>query len=104
MLQISGTAAIDEAGCSVCPGDVCAQINCTLDKVEVLLRQCGAELSHVCAATAFVKHPTGAACFWDSLRGRGLVNFPAVCVVADICRNELLFELDAEAAIDAGGD
>jgi enamine deaminase RidA (YjgF/YER057c/UK114 family) len=104
MLQISGVAAIDEAGCSAYPGDVRAQIDCTLGKVEALLRQCGAEFSHVCAATAFVKHPSGAAYFWDSLRGRGLVNFPAVCVVGDICRNELLFELDAEAAIDAEGD
>jgi hypothetical protein len=30
---------------------------------------------------------------------RGLDPFPAVCVVTDICREELLFEIDAEAAI-----
>ncbi len=50
----------------------------------------------MCAATAFVKHPGDAACLWDRLRARGLVNFPAVCVVAELCRDELWFELDAE--------
>jgi len=29
----------------------------------------------------------------------GLEEFPAVCVVADGCREELLFETDEEAAV-----
>ena len=29
---------------------------------------------------------------------RGLDDFPGVCVVADVCREELLFEIDAEVA------
>ena len=31
---------------------------------------------------------------------RGLEDLPAVCVVADVCRDELLFEMDAEAAFN----
>jgi hypothetical protein len=34
---------------------------------------------------------------------RGLDNFPCVCVVADVCREELLFEMDAEAVVKTGG-
>jgi len=30
---------------------------------------------------------------------RGLADFPAVCVVADVCWEELLFEIDAEAMV-----
>ena len=66
--------------------------------------QCGAELPDVCAATAFVKHTSGAAHFRDALHDRALDSFPAVCVVAEICRDELLFELDAEVAVHPGGD
>jgi len=29
----------------------------------------------------------------------GLEDMPAVCVTADVCRDELLFELDAEFAV-----
>jgi hypothetical protein len=28
---------------------------------------------------------------------RGLADFSDVCIVADVCREELLFEIDAEA-------
>lgn len=31
---------------------------------------------------------------------RGLEELACVCVVADVCRDELLFEMDAEAAVD----
>jgi hypothetical protein len=30
---------------------------------------------------------------------RGLEDFPAVFVVADVCREELLFEIDGEAVV-----
>jgi hypothetical protein len=35
-------------------------------------------------------------------RARGLEELPAVCVVADVCREELLFEIDAEAVVKTG--
>jgi hypothetical protein len=34
---------------------------------------------------------------------RGLDDFPYVCVVGDVCREELLFEIDAEAVVKTGG-
>lgn len=96
IIELSGTAAIDEFGNSLYPDDIRAQIGCTFDKIEVLLEQHGAKLTDIGAATVFVKQPEYAELFWRMARERGLDDFPAVCVVADICRDELLFEIDAE--------
>ena len=99
IIQISGTAAIDEHGVSLYPGDIRGQINCTFDRIETLLAQEGAGLRDIAAATVFVKNPEYAPVFWKMAAERGLADFPAVCVVADVCREELLFEIDAEAVV-----
>jgi len=99
IIQISGTAAIDEHGVSLYPGDIRSQINCTFDRIETLLDQEGAGFKDIAAATVFVKSPEFAPVFWKMAVARGLADFPAVCVVADVCREELLFEIDAEAVV-----
>ena len=99
-IEVSGTAAIDEAGISLYPGDVRSQIDCTFDKIQALIGQEGAKLEDICAATVFVKRPEFASIFWKMAAARGLEEFPAVCVVADICRDELLFEIDAEVVFN----
>jgi enamine deaminase RidA (YjgF/YER057c/UK114 family) len=99
LIEVSGTAAIDEHGVSLYPGDIHAQVICTLDKIETLLRQEGASLADICAATVFVKRPEYAEVFRQVAADRGLADLPAVCVVADVCREELLFEIDAEAVV-----
>jgi enamine deaminase RidA (YjgF/YER057c/UK114 family) len=80
-------------------GDIRAQIDCTFDKVQTLLAQEGAGLQDICAATVFVKKPEFAEIFNEMAAAHGLDDFPCVCVVADVCREELLFEMDAEAVI-----
>jgi enamine deaminase RidA (YjgF/YER057c/UK114 family) len=99
LIQVSGTAAIDEQGLSLYPGDIRSQINCTFDKIETLLNHEGADLRNIAAANVFVKSPEYAPIFWQMATDRGLADFPGVCVVADICREELLFEIDAEAMV-----
>lgn len=99
MIQVSGTAAIDEDGQSLYPGDIHGQIDYTFDAINTLIRQEDASLEDVCAATVFVKRPEDIHIFREIAGSRGLENFPCVCVVADICREELLFEIDAEAVI-----
>jgi enamine deaminase RidA (YjgF/YER057c/UK114 family) len=103
LIEVSGTAAIDENGVSLYPGDIRAQIDCTFDKVQALLEQEGAGLQDICAATVFIKQPEFAEIFYEMAATRGLENFPCVCIVADVCREELLFEIDAEAIIKTGG-
>jgi enamine deaminase RidA (YjgF/YER057c/UK114 family) len=99
LIEVSGTAAIDERGKSRFIDDIRGQINCTFDKIEKLLSEEGAGLGDIAAATVFVKRPEYAEVFWEMAEERGLGEFPGVCVVADVCRDELLFEIDAEAFI-----
>jgi enamine deaminase RidA (YjgF/YER057c/UK114 family) len=99
MIQVSGTAAIDEDGQSLYPGDIRGQIDYTFDAIDALIRQEDASLEDVYAATVFVKRSEDIHIFREMAGSRGLDNFPCVCVVADICRKELLFEIDAEAVI-----
>lgn len=103
LLEISGTAAIDEKGKSLFKDDVRNQITCTLDKIEALLGKVQAGLGDICAATVFVKHREHAEVFWSMALERGLKDFPVVCVVADVCRDELLFEIEGEAVVVSKG-
>jgi enamine deaminase RidA (YjgF/YER057c/UK114 family) len=103
IIQVSGTAAIDERGVSLYLGDIHSQIACTLDKIESLISPEGASLKDICAATIFVKRPEYAEVFHEVAAFRGLKELPYVCVVADICREELLFEMDAEVAVEKKG-
>jgi enamine deaminase RidA (YjgF/YER057c/UK114 family) len=98
-IHVSGTAAIDEHGRSLHPENIWRQIATTLEKVEALLAPEKAGLRDFVAATVFVKRPEVAPVFWEMMANRGLPDFPAVCVVADICRDELLFEIDGQVVI-----
>jgi len=99
-LQLSGTASIDETGATVYLDDIEKQINCTLDKISVLLEQADAKLEDLCAASVFVKKAEYIEVYQKIIKERNMENFPAVCMVADVCRNDLLFEIDAEGLID----
>jgi enamine deaminase RidA (YjgF/YER057c/UK114 family) len=102
LIEVSGTASIDRSGKSQFVGEIRGQINCTFDRIETLIAQEGAGLKDITAATVFVKRPEYAEIFREMARERGLEEFPAVCLVADVCREELLFEIDAEAVVKRG--
>lgn len=96
MIEVSGTAAIDEHGETVHSGNPRAQIECTLDKIASLLEPEGARLEDIASATVFVKHAEDISIYHDVADERGLA-IPAVSVVADVCRDDLLFEMDGVA-------
>lgn len=98
-IQISGTAAIDETGASLYPGDTRAQIERTLDNIETLIAQGHAKLSDIASATVFLKRAEDLSIWREIAARRGLEPFPGVCVVADVCRADLLFELDGVALV-----
>jgi enamine deaminase RidA (YjgF/YER057c/UK114 family) len=87
----------------MCVNDFRGQVNATLEKVEALMDQAGAGLKDITAATIYVKRPEYAVMFREMARDRGMEEFPAVCIVADVCRDELLFEIDAEAVVGKEG-
>ena len=98
-VYVSGTAAIDAAGHSVCHADLDGQAEFTLRNVESLLAQANAGFADICQATVFLKRGTDPAALQRALAATGLASFPAVVVWADICREELLFEMDSEAIV-----
>ena len=98
-ILLSGTAAIDDQGNSLYPGDTCAQIKKTFEIVEALISKEGASLDDICKATVFLKRSEDHSIYLKTVSELGLENLPAVCVVADVCRDDLLFELDAGVAL-----
>jgi enamine deaminase RidA (YjgF/YER057c/UK114 family) len=96
-IYISGTAAIDEKGVSLYHGDARRQMECAFGKVRSLLAQEGAGLNDIASATVFLKNPEYAPLFHEAVREMKLDGFPCIVMVADVCRDDLLFELDAVA-------
>jgi enamine deaminase RidA (YjgF/YER057c/UK114 family) len=96
---VSGTASIDDNGATVHLGDFDAQTEHTLTAVSALLEDAGASLPDVRQATAFLKNPCDQRAF-DRIADRvGLSGVPMVTTVADVCRDDLLFEIDATAVV-----
>lgn len=98
-ILVSGTAAIDEKGRSLYPEDVEAQIGRTIETIESLIAERGARPEDIRSATVYLKKPEFLAVYKKVAAGFGPAPIPAVCVVADICRDELLFEMDALAVV-----
>jgi len=94
---VSGTASIDESGATVHPGDFDSQTIRTLDNIESLLGSRGAAMDDICQATAFVKRRDDGRRLVSILNARGLGDLPLICTVDDICRDDLLVEIDATA-------
>jgi enamine deaminase RidA (YjgF/YER057c/UK114 family) len=103
-LLVSGTASIDDNGSSVHVNDFERQTERTLDTVATLLGVGGAGFDDVRQATAFVKRQDDVSELRDILARRGMDRLPVVCMVGDVCRDELLFELDATAVVPNRGD
>jgi enamine deaminase RidA (YjgF/YER057c/UK114 family) len=103
-ILVSGTASIDDRGSSVHRDDFGRQTERTLDTVESLLCEGGAGLGDVRQATAFVKRHRDISELRDILADRGMDQLPVVYTVGDVCRDELLFELDATATVPNSGN
>lgn len=99
IVHISGTASIDPEGRSTYPGDAGAQFRETMASINALLEPEGAGLSNICQGTLFAKSAAVAATCRDMARDLGLPALPFVEVIADVCRPELLVEVEAVAIV-----
>jgi len=100
---VSGTASIDDHGRTVHAGDFDTQARYTLEAVAALLEGAGARLGDVVQATAFVKNPCDTRAFERIVERSPLAAVPLVTTVADVCRDDLLFEIDATVVPPARG-
>jgi len=92
---VSGTASINEKGENIHIGDLNSQVKHTVEVVDSLIRPEGASFSDLCEATVFLKKKSDFSLYQETAESLGLSNIPAVYLVADVCWDELLFELDA---------
>lgn len=97
-LFISGTASIAPGGKTAHTGDVGAQISLTLDVVSKILESSGMDWKNICQGIAYFTDMQDLALFREICSARKLPDFPLACINADICRPDLLFELEADAS------
>ena len=94
---ISGTASIAPGGKTLWVGDTRKQVELSLDVVEAILRSRGLAFADLTRATAYFRHAADAGIFSEWLAANRLEQMPVVSTQCDVCRDDLLFELEAEA-------
>jgi enamine deaminase RidA (YjgF/YER057c/UK114 family) len=99
IIHVSGTASIDDAGRSTHPDDAGAQYCETLLSIAALLEREGATLADIAQGTLFTKTLGIARTCREVTRRLGLQPLPLVEIVADVCRPELLVEIEAVALL-----
>jgi len=96
---ISGTASINSAGLSTHVGDAEGQSLETLMCIAAILEEQGGGLQHIASATLFCKNREAWEAWERVTRLLGIPAIPKVCVIADVCRHDLLVEMEAVALI-----
>lgn len=96
-VYVSGTASIDGEGRTVFLDDAAAQVKRTMQVVQAILESRDMDWSDVTRALVYFKRPEDASLFRQYLENHALPRFPAVVVENDICRDNLLFEIEVDA-------
>lgn len=96
-LYVSGTASIDRDGRTVHIGDPEGQVTLTMEIVHAILESQGMSWADVTRALAYFKHAENAPIFEKYRTQNDVPPFPVVIVENDICRDELLFEIEVDA-------
>ncbi|GMU92367.1 MAG: hypothetical protein AMXMBFR4_14250 [Candidatus Hydrogenedentota bacterium] len=96
-LFVSGTASISRHGQTQYAGDFKAQMDRTLDVVGALLDSRGYTWESVASGVAYVKRSEDVPAARMHLARNSLDALPILVVRADICRDDLLFELEVIA-------
>lgn len=96
-LLISETASIDINGQSMHLGDIKSQIDQTMKVVQAILQSRQMNWKNINRATAYFKHAADGWLFDAYCAEHRILDFPLLIVKADICRDELLFEIEVDA-------
>lgn len=96
-LSISGTASIESGGSTAHVGDLPGQLDLTFKVVSAILEARGFSFLDVTRAIAYLKNASDAPVFQNWCEERGLDTLPMLTTRAEICRDELLFELELDA-------
>ncbi|MHC4462320.1 MAG: Rid family hydrolase [Planctomycetota bacterium] len=91
---VSGTASIDASGATTNIGDAAGQINTTIENVRAVLKDMHCRDDDVVQVVAYCK-TTDVEKIFNNVKDT--LPWPWVTVICDICRPELLFEIEATA-------
>lgn len=98
---VSGTAAIDRTGDTEHIGQIEAQVDNTVAHVRSLLGQLGCGDEHVLTALVYCK---SAAVERTFRRRWAQLPWPRITMIGDVCRPELLFEIEVTASPELAPD
>lgn len=96
-LLISGTASIDPSGKSVYLDDPEKQIRLTMDVVKALLESRDMSWDDLFRGIAYFKNRQDLPVYQRIADELGIPSFPLAISHADVCRDDLLFEIEVDA-------
>ncbi|MDD4872479.1 MAG: translation initiation inhibitor [Kiritimatiellae bacterium] len=97
ILFISGTASIEMGGATAYVGNLEKQIALTMEVVYAILKSRGMDWGDVSRAAAYFKDIKEAPLFHKYCNENNLPLLPVAVAHADICRDDLLFEVEMDA-------
>jgi len=96
-LYVSGTASIDVEGRTVFLDDTRAQVKLTMEVVQAILQSRGMDWADVTRSLAYFKRAEDAPLLGAYCRDNDLAPFPVIVAENDVCRDDLLFEIEVDA-------
>jgi len=96
-LYISGTASINAEGISTYRGDTARQVEFTMQVVEALLKSRDMNWTDAFRGIIYFKHRQVMEFFQRYCTDKQIPRFPLAISCANICREELLFEIELDA-------
>jgi enamine deaminase RidA (YjgF/YER057c/UK114 family) len=91
---VSGTASIDTTGATTHIGDARGQIETTIENVRAVLKDMKCSEKDIVQAIAYCKTAEEEKVFE---KFKKQLDWPVLVVICDICRDDLLFEIEATA-------
>ena len=91
---VSGTASIGEGGRTIHIDDAKSQVSFTLDVIKAILTTRGLNYNDVVRAIAYFKNSDDAHILEEKCKK---TNMPVIIAESDICRDDLLFEIEVDA-------
>jgi len=100
-LMVSGTASIEPGGATAHVGDVKKQIQLTMEVVEAILTSRGMGWKDATRAVMYLKKAAYMEVWQAWLKAHALESMPLITIEADVCRDDLLVEIEVDTVAKA---
>ena len=98
-LMVSGTASIEPGGATAHVDDVPRQIQLTMDVIEAILVSRGMGWKDATRTVMYLKKASYMEAWQAWLKAHRLEALPLVTIEADVCRDDLLVELEVDTVV-----